>query len=161
VAWQGGFVSENEDSKVSVGQDPADGLFGVVVEQHLRATPEVVYRAWTQEIDTWFAAPGRVRMVPKEGEPFWFEVAFEEQRHPHHGRLMRLVPRQLIEMTWVTGRDGTWGAETLVRVELDASGKGTTVRLTHRGFYDELAATQHADAWPHVLEHLDDVLANE
>jgi uncharacterized protein YndB with AHSA1/START domain len=80
-------------------------------------------------------------------------------RHPHHGRFTQLEADHLVEMTWVTGRAGTEGAETTVRVELLATPGMTTVILTHRGFYDEPAARQHAQAWPKVLEHLDDVLA--
>jgi hypothetical protein len=63
-----------------------------------------------------------------------------------------------VELTWVNGRDGTSGAETVVRVELTAAGSGTRLRLTHAGFYDDRSAKQHEDAWPHVLAHLDERL---
>jgi uncharacterized protein YndB with AHSA1/START domain len=152
-------MTEDDDSTVSPRRDPSDGSFAVVVENDMMAAPDAIYRAWTQGFDTWFAAPGQIRMVAQEGEPFWFDVVFENERHPHHGRLMRLDPDRLIEMTWVTGKNGTWGAATLVTVELVGQAAGTRIRLTHRGFYDEPAARQHAEAWPHVLEHLDDVLA--
>jgi uncharacterized protein YndB with AHSA1/START domain len=80
------------------------------------------------------------------------------RRHPHYGRFTALRPERLVEQTWVTGQNGTDGAETLLRVELEATSSGTLVRLTHRGFYDEKASKRHADAWPQVLRHLDAVL---
>lgn len=152
-------MNEHDEAPVAPKLDPKDGSFGVVVEHDVNASPAAIYRAWTQEFDTWFASPGQIRMVAQEGEPFWFDVAFDDERHPHHGRVMRLVADRLVEMTWVTGRDGTWGAETLVTVELSETSGGTRVRLTHGGFYDERAAVQHEEAWPRVLEHLDEVLA--
>ena len=152
-------MNEHDDAPVAPKRDPMDGSFGVVVEHDMNASPAAIYRAWTEEFDTWFASPGRIRMVAQEGEPFWFDVTFNDERHPHHGRVMRLVADRLVEMTWVTGRDGTWGAETLVSVELSETSLGTRVRLKHGGFYDEPAAVQHGEAWPRVLEHLDEVLA--
>jgi uncharacterized protein YndB with AHSA1/START domain len=154
-------VTKNDNSVVSPRRDRADGSFDVVLQCDMKATPDAIYKAWTAQIDTWFAAPGQIRMVAQEGEPYWFDVVFNNEHHPHHGRLMRLHPDQLVEMTWVTGKNGTWGAETLVTVELKGNASGTSVRLTHRGFFDEPAAKQHGEAWPQVLEHLDEVLASE
>lgn len=89
------------------------------------------------------------------GEPCWFDVEHEGRRHPHYGRFPALEPGALIEQTWVTGRDGTEGAETVFRVELIPADPGTALRLTHRGFHDEESARRHADSWSHILAHLD------
>ena len=129
------------------------------VERDMKASPGAVFRAWTERFDAWFARPGAIRMRPEVDEPFYFEVDHEGARHHHHGRFLALEPERLVELTWVTGRGGTDGAETVVRVELAASGTGTRLRLTHSGFYDEPAAKQHEDAWPRVLAHLDERLA--
>ncbi len=99
-------------------------------------------------------------MNPVVGEPYWFEVVHEGVHHPHYGRFLALEPGVLIEQTWVTGRGGTEGAETVVRVELTEADPGTRLRLTHRGFADAGARQQHADSWPAILAHLDQTLSD-
>src|SRR5271163_3814632 len=124
----------------------------------MSASPSAIFRAWTQQFDTWFAAPGAIRMEPVVGEPYWFETVHAGERHPHYGRFLTVEPDQLIEQTWVTGRNGTEGAETVVRIELLPHQSGTHLRLTHSGFVDEQSAKNHRDSWPGILSHLDETL---
>lgn len=129
------------------------------LEKKMPTTPAHIFHAWTEEFGTWFASPGAIRMRPFEGEPYWFDVVHEGHRHPHYGRFLALEPNRLIEQTWVTGEGGTEGAETVVRIELAPTSGGTILRLHHSGFTNEAAAQRHADSWPQVLAHLDEVLA--
>jgi len=132
--------------------------FTLTVERQMTAPPAALYRAWTQEFERWFAAPGTVLMQARVPSAFFFETHFQDQRHAHYGRFLRLVPDALVEMTWVT-EQGTRGAETVVTVRLQPSATGALLELTHAGFPDETLCQRHREAWPVVLMHLDEVLS--
>jgi uncharacterized protein YndB with AHSA1/START domain len=134
---------------------------GCTVSHVFPIAPDVLYRAWTEQVDRWFAEPGSVLMTPAVDRPFFFETAFEGTRHPHYGRFLHLEPDRRIEMTWVTGVGGTGGAETIVSVDLEPAGNGTRLTLRHAGFADEVGMEHHRAAWPLVLEQMEQRLAAE
>jgi uncharacterized protein YndB with AHSA1/START domain len=130
----------------------------MTVERLMGAPPELIYRAWTEEFDRWFAEPGTLMMKPEIDRPYFFKSRKDWGFHPHHGRFVELEKDRLIAMTWVTGAGGTEGAETLIRIELVPQGEGTLLKMTHSGFRDETSRDGHEANWPEGLETLDEIL---
>jgi len=131
----------------------------------MKSEPNVLFKAWTQEFDIWFAAPDSVIMDGKENTAFFFETEFKfeesekAQREPHYGRFLRVKENELVELTWVTGKNGTKGAESVVKVEFVPLNNGTELKLSHSGFLDEQSKIQHEKAWPEVLKRMDEKYA--
>ena len=140
--------------------------FNLVAERTFAVPPATLYHAWTVGFDQWFAAPGSLLMRAEVDAVFFFETEFKQesaavaQRHPHYGRFLRLIPDNLVELTWVTGALGTEGSETVVTVKLSGAKDGTHLHLTHAGFPNAAARDRHAQAWPSVLTHLQQRITN-
>ncbi len=142
----------------SLAPDLSSRPHSLKLELRLSADATSIYNAWTRDFDLWFAEPGELSMTPEENQPFFFYNRHDWGRHAHYGRFVRLERDRLIEMTWVTGNPGTYGAETFITIELAPLESGTAVSMTHAGFEDEAAAKAHEENWPLAFTELDQKL---
>lgn len=133
----------------------------MTVEQSMNASAERIYKAWTERFDWWFAEPGDLMMTAEIDRPYFFKTRKEWGSHPHYGRFVELEQNKLVVMTWVTGKGGTEGFETVIRLEITDRENGPHVRLTHSGFKDEASCKAHRDNWPAGLQTLDECLAKQ
>src|SRR5438552_569635 len=72
----------------------------VTATRQLKATPERVFRAWTDPADVkrWFK-PTRLIMEAKVDGLWHSEVEWQGKRWPHYGRFIRLERPRLFEQT--------------------------------------------------------------
>jgi uncharacterized protein YndB with AHSA1/START domain len=137
--------------------DLASRPLQMTVERAMASPPGVLFRAWTEQLDRWLAAPGTVLMTPEADTAFYFETHHDRERHPYYGRILRLEPDRRVELTWLS--TGTRHAETVVTVEFIPDGNGTRLRLTQAGFPDQELRDAHEQGWPQALKALDQAFA--
>ncbi|GIW71132.1 MAG: hypothetical protein KatS3mg102_0674 [Planctomycetota bacterium] len=128
------------------------GPAGLAMRAHLGVPPARVYRAVLE--------PERP-LVAVAGEPVRGFDAYPSgdwEIGAAWGRFLRLVPGAVLEYTMVARRPGEAEGPTLVRWELVASGAGTQLALTERGFWFdlpwELRRVHQARRWRFVLLEL-------
>ena len=141
--------------------DHSDRPFQLTCTYTSAASPHEVYVAWTTKFDLWFAQPGTLSMIAEPGRSWFFYNKHEWGRHPHYGRFLELRENELIETTWITGngnKEGTEGAETILRIELVPNGSRTEITLTHSGFVSQRSCESHRENWPLALDELDKAL---
>lgn len=140
--------------------DLSDRPFEATVVHDADASPAVVFRAWIDRFDEWFAEPGAIWMRAEVGVPYFFETFHRGARHPHYGRILACEADRLLEMTWLN-ETGTHGVETVLRVEIEPRRDGSRLHLTHAGFRDEKTSAEHGEAWQFLLrDRLDPALAH-
>jgi uncharacterized protein YndB with AHSA1/START domain len=83
---------------------------------------------------------------------FFVDMKYEGKLYPHYGRYLRLEAPSLVEFTWMS--QGTRGEETRVRIDIDAKGAESEIRLTHEGILDEKEAKSHEGGWSEFLDIL-------
>ncbi|TDE17648.1 SRPBCC family protein [Dyadobacter psychrotolerans] len=128
--------------------------FNLKLEKHVPLSIENLFKAWTSQLDLWFASPGSLLSKAEPNTAFYFETQHEGRRSPHYGRFLRIEFPGLVELTWITGEGGTEGAETVLTVELNSENDGTLIKLSHAGFADEVSKDKHLEAWPYVLDQM-------
>jgi uncharacterized protein YndB with AHSA1/START domain len=130
------------------------------VKRHVGASPQQVYRAWTDraQLARWFAPSPDFEIVvheldPRTGGSYRIEMrAPDGSSHVAVGEYRELEAPRRLTFTWRW--EGSPMADTLVTVELTSKGDGTEVVLTHTLFQSEEQRDQHTEGWTGCLTQL-------
>jgi len=131
------------------------GPFECRVPRVIKASPERVFRAWTDPARAkgWLSNGGDLILQPQVGGLFFLDMVYGDHTYPHYGRYLKVDPSRLLEFTWVS--QGTLGKESIVRVDFEDADGGTKVTLTHSGLPDEKLKKDHEGGWIELLEWLE------
>jgi uncharacterized protein YndB with AHSA1/START domain len=134
---------------------------------HLRhtfaATPEQVFRAWTEPkaLEQWFRPMGlRVTVVILDlrvGGEYRFQLHHQEDEHSSiTGTYLEITPPTRLAFTWIT--EATHGEQTIVTLDFVEHCGLTEVHLTHDRLLDEATVLTHRTGWESCIDRIADVL---
>lgn len=137
----------------------------LTLKRHIKATPEKVYRAWTQPegIKRWFG-PGAVKVTLAETDVRVggrFRIVLLEadgEEHRVGGTYQDVVENELLAFDWAW--ESTPERLSQVTVKLAANGSGTDLTLLHEQFFDDKARNSHEHGWLGSLDKLEAVFAD-
>jgi uncharacterized protein YndB with AHSA1/START domain len=140
------------------------GRLGIELQRRFRASPERVFRAWTQPVALreWWCPPGWVageieidlciggtyRIAMSRAESSGSEVSVS-------GRFFEVRPPERLVYTWRWEGAFAEMPETLVILELRGSENETLLTLHHDNFTDPGLRQQHRSAWISACDRLD------
>jgi uncharacterized protein YndB with AHSA1/START domain len=139
----------------------------LVIERRFKASPERVFRAWTDPaiLVTWWGPVGfttpECHLDLRQGGA-WRTVmrAPDGSRHPVSGVYREILPPKRLVITWAWEEaDGRRGPETEVAVTFAPTPEGTHMRLVQRLFPSPAARDRHEDGWTQSLGKLEHLFA--
>jgi len=140
----------------------------LVITRTFNAPRELVWKAWTQDMDKWSAPPqftipvsegdvrpgGKWRACMKnrhDGTELWLGGAYKEV----------VKPEKLVFTHAWDGRDGKPGPETLVTVTLVEKGSKTEMHFRQTGFDSAESRKGHSEGWKECFDLLEAFLQQE
>lgn len=134
--------------------ESAMGSFRISLPRTYDASPERVFRAWTDadSARAWLAMGGDASIDPRPDGLFYLGMSVNGKIQPHYGRYLRVEAPRLLEFTWVS--ESTYGKESVVTIEFMPRGSQCELHLTHEGLPDEKQAMGHTKGWTHFLDTL-------
>jgi uncharacterized protein YndB with AHSA1/START domain len=132
----------------------------------IKASPEKVFRAWTNqnEFVKWFGprTGGRVEVSefnPTVGGRYDVTMVFEDgDRVQLVGTFEEVEPPKKLVLTWQWAQSPTISQPTTVAVEIAPSELGSTLTLTHSQFVSVADRDQHESGWAPIVARLASVL---
>jgi uncharacterized protein YndB with AHSA1/START domain len=130
------------------------GTFRISIPKTYDASPERVFRAWTDPASAkvWLAEGGDAVMDARPAGLFYLGMSRNGNIIPHYGRYLRVEAPRLLEFTWVS--EHTRGKESVVTIEFTPRGQQTELSLIHEGLPDEDMAMAHTKGWTYFLDTL-------
>jgi uncharacterized protein YndB with AHSA1/START domain len=128
-----------------------------VIERVIRieASPEIVFRLLTDPIQYIRWKGTLAELEPRSGGKF--RVEFAATKGIASGKYLEVVPNRRVVFTWGwEGNEHVPPGSSTVEIDLTPEGKGTRLRLVHRGLPEDTVPT-HAEGWDYFLPRLEDV----
>ena len=139
------------------------------VQVNLPASPERVYRAWTEasELAHWFRGSHEGHLEIHEfdcrdgGGYDLTMVNPNGDRYHLAGTYLKLEPSRRIEMTWTWKFDGETTPPSTVSLDLKPLGEGTLLIIRHEKFMSADDRDNHQSGWEPCLQNLEAYLGGE
>jgi uncharacterized protein YndB with AHSA1/START domain len=143
------------------GADPT--TIGIELQRRFRASPERVFRAWTQPraLREWWCPPGwvagEIELDVRVGGSYCIRMSRvgEVRSVAVRGQFLEVRPPERLVYTWCWEGAFTHISETLVTLELRGSEGDTLLTLRHEKFADAAVLQQHRTGWIAACNRLD------
>ena len=123
-----------------------------VVTVNIEATPEIVFGHLVEheKMLRWMGV--RVELDPTPGGAFTIEM---NEEITARGTYVEIVPNERVVFTWGwVGNDSVPPGSSTVAIDIEPSGDGTQLTLTHTDLPDDDAYVQHTQGWTHFINRL-------
>lgn len=133
----------------------------LVLEREFAATPEVVFRAFTdpKALAEWYGPQGMKSVIHeldlRPGGAYRLDMQGDDT-YPLGGKYVEIAPPKRLSFTWrwLNEEQPEMEVETMVTVELSARGGGTLLKLTHTRFPTTSERGMHEQGWTSTFESL-------
>lgn len=128
------------------------------IEREFNATPEELFRAWTDpNILCQWMGPGPIQCKDAKvdlsvGGAYRIHMVSEEGDHIATGEYLEIEANKKLVFTW--GWEGGDVKNTVVTVNLEASGNKTKLGLLHENLPTAESAEKHTQGWSGCLDKL-------
>lgn len=149
----------------AIADDP--GQIGFELQRRFRASPERVFRAWTQPVALreWWCPPGwmagEIEVDLRVGGVYRIAMTRPAGGAPVavSGQFVEVDPPDRLVYTWCWEGAFTEMPPTLVSLQLEGSAKETLLTLRHENFADAALRHQHRSGWISACDRLDRLVA--
>ncbi len=129
----------------------------IVSEIYIDAKPERVFQALVdpKQVVQWWGQAGVYRCTKFHADlragGKWSSAGLDGSGRDFevNGEYLEVDPPHLLVYTWIASWTGD--VKTTVRWELEATNKGTLVKICHSGFANHPEVTQSYRGWPRML----------